>query len=217
MNVTFDCWCAQCVTDFVQKDEEFDKPCYVYRGDPKHLLFVPLASGDGKDSEARAREVGDALIAEEQTEKEERERRAKRNKANKARQKAKRRGTQEISQEEATSDLRRDEDKQDDSIMSTTTAEDHMKNPQAHGDAGPIVLRGTQSKLGTLFSCPASGKLLTDPVLAADGCTYDKTWLETWFKAGHVTSPTYGKKLQHTSFVANYVIRRLVTDWVSMC
>lgn len=31
-----------------------------------------------------------------------------------------------------------------------------------------------------LFTCPASGKVLLDPALCADGYTYDSSWLQEW-------------------------------------
>lgn len=51
---------------------------------------------------------------------------------------------------------------------------------------------------GTLpecFTCKLSGKLMANPVVAADGHMYDRAEFEAWLKRGNVKSPVTGKVL----------------------
>lgn len=50
------------------------------------------------------------------------------------------------------------------------------------------------------FSCPITCELLFDPVLAADGHTYDRSAIERWLSR-HSTSPKTGQQLDHQQLV----------------
>ena len=39
------------------------------------------------------------------------------------------------------------------------------------------------------FLCPISQELMVEPVVAADGHSYDQVEIEKWFETGHRTSP----------------------------
>jgi len=63
------------------------------------------------------------------------------------------------------------------------------------------VRRGTESlqveildRLGSLdsFQCPLTMEVMTDPVITADGQTYERTGIESWFALGKRTSPLTG-------------------------
>lgn len=45
-----------------------------------------------------------------------------------------------------------------------------------------------------------------DPVLAADGCTYERKHMQLWLRAND-TSPVTGQPLEHKHLVPNIVIR----------
>lgn len=50
---------------------------------------------------------------------------------------------------------------------------------------------------------------MTDPVIAADGHTYEKGAIHAWLQH-HDTSPVTGERLAHMHLVDNSVIRSLI-------
>ena len=57
------------------------------------------------------------------------------------------------------------------------------------------------------FVCPISEDIMRDPVVCADGHTYDRPNIEQWFAAGHDTSPNTGGRLPHLNLVPNHALR----------
>jgi hypothetical protein len=56
------------------------------------------------------------------------------------------------------------------------------------------------------------GTLMDDPVLAADGHTYNREHIERWMKL-HDISPFTHQPLAHKKLVSNAAIRRLINQW----
>ena len=54
-----------------------------------------------------------------------------------------------------------------------------------------------------VFFCPITRKLFTDPVVAADGYTYERAAIELWFDNDRKHSPLTGRTLAHLSLVPN--------------
>ena len=63
------------------------------------------------------------------------------------------------------------------------------------------------------FVCPITQELMFDPVIAADGHTYDRSAIQRWL-TNHDTSPKTGKKLDHLNLVENHNLKRLIDDLV---
>lgn len=61
------------------------------------------------------------------------------------------------------------------------------------------------------YFCPISHEVMTDPVVAADGFTYERVSVETWFEH-HSTSPMTGVQLQHLSLLPNLTLKALIAD-----
>eukprot|EP00903_Cladosiphon_okamuranus_P019148 g17614.t2 len=74
---------------------------------------------------------------------------------------------------------------------------------------GPLLVRG--SALRDEFSCPITRELMRDPVIAADGHTYDREAIEMWLR-NHDTSPKTGQPMERLSLVPNLNLRRLIKD-----
>jgi hypothetical protein len=56
--------------------------------------------------------------------------------------------------------------------------------------------------------CPITFVLMLDPVIAADGQTYERSAIEHWLQS-HGTSPLSGQRLEHMRLTANHLVRRL--------
>ena len=64
------------------------------------------------------------------------------------------------------------------------------------------------------FVCPISDDVMRDPVVCADGHTYDRANIEQWFKTGHNTSPNTGAVLPHLNLVPNHALRSAIEDFL---
>lgn len=58
-----------------------------------------------------------------------------------------------------------------------------------------------------LFACPITHELMRDPVIAADGYSYEREAIQFWFDSGNDTSPMTNLQLPHTRLVANQTLR----------
>lgn len=62
------------------------------------------------------------------------------------------------------------------------------------------------------FVCPLTHALFEQPVVAADGHTYEASFMQEWLTQRD-TSPTCGTQLPHLQLVANYTLRSLMETW----
>ncbi|GMH90904.1 hypothetical protein TL16_g11903 [Triparma laevis f. inornata] len=76
-------------------------------------------------------------------------------------------------------------------------------------DAGLLIPVGM--KLRDEFLCPITRLLITDPVIASDGHTYDRTAIERWLKT-HSNSPKTGETLKTKDLTPNITLKRLLQD-----
>lgn len=69
-----------------------------------------------------------------------------------------------------------------------------------------------QSDLEDFISCPISLGIIQDPVVAADGHTYERSAIENWLLRKH-TSPVNRQRLSQNSLVSNIAIRQLIDKY----
>ena len=62
------------------------------------------------------------------------------------------------------------------------------------------------------FICPITTELMSDPVMAADGHSYERSAIERWL-ATKSTSPMTGEELELTRLFPNHILRRMIRDW----
>ena len=62
------------------------------------------------------------------------------------------------------------------------------------------------------FLCPISRAVMADPVQAADGHSYDRTYIEEWLRHNN-TSPITNKPLPNVALVPNYNLRGVIDDY----
>lgn len=58
--------------------------------------------------------------------------------------------------------------------------------------------------------CPITQMSFEDPVVCADGHSYERRAIETWFARGHRTSPVTNCQLPYTTVVPNHALRNLI-------
>ena len=64
----------------------------------------------------------------------------------------------------------------------------------------------------SLFTCPITQEVMTDPVVAADGYTYDRSAITKWL-ATHATSPMTNAKLPHKELTPNHALRSSIMEY----
>ena len=96
--------------------------------------------------------------------------------------------------------------------------------PEGHAaDASPATARPaaawrppTGLDVPPAFCCPITMSVMTDPVLAADGFTYERSAIEKWLfggkKGAPVTSPMTGEALESKKLLQNLTLRSMIRD-----
>ena len=62
------------------------------------------------------------------------------------------------------------------------------------------------------FICPITTEVMSDPVMAADGHSYERSAIERWL-ATKSTSPMTGEALVHSFLAPNHTLRRQIREW----
>ena len=62
------------------------------------------------------------------------------------------------------------------------------------------------------FICPITTELMSDPVMAADGHSYERSAIERWL-ATKSTSPMTGEALVQSFLAPNHTLRRQIREW----
>jgi hypothetical protein len=61
------------------------------------------------------------------------------------------------------------------------------------------------------FCCPLSLETMADPVVAADGQTYERAHISRWFES-HDVSPVTNQPLSHKHLVPNLALKNLIAE-----
>ncbi|CAK9318260.1 unnamed protein product [Citrullus colocynthis] len=69
------------------------------------------------------------------------------------------------------------------------------------------------SRVPAHFTCPIFQEIMKDPLIAADGFTYEADAIRGWFQSGHNTSPMTNLKLEHCDLVPNYALLNAIQEW----
>ena len=72
----------------------------------------------------------------------------------------------------------------------------------------------SESFIPNEYICPITNNVMDDPVIAADGYTYERSSITEWFRRGHRTSPLTNLQLTDTSLRVNQALRKLIADFL---
>uniref|UniRef100_A0A1D1Y562 RING-type E3 ubiquitin transferase n=1 Tax=Anthurium amnicola TaxID=1678845 RepID=A0A1D1Y562_9ARAE len=64
------------------------------------------------------------------------------------------------------------------------------------------------------FMCPILQEVMNDPLVAADGFTYEAEAIKGWFDSGHNTSPLTNLELPHHELLPNRALRSVIQEWL---
>ena len=93
--------------------------------------------------------------------------------------------------------------------MAATNIDSHTPNPNDF-EEGPLA------GLAEQFLCPISHELMSYPVIAADGHSYDRANIETWMREqtnGQPSSPMTGAPLDNPTLIPNHALRTAIESF----
>ena len=74
--------------------------------------------------------------------------------------------------------------------------------------ASPARLRSKD--IPDVLICPITHEMMTDPVIASDGHTYERKAILSWFSK-HTTSPMTNKELPNLNVIPNQIALKLIS------
>ncbi|CAK8697417.1 unnamed protein product [Clavelina lepadiformis] len=98
------------------------------------------------------------------------------------------------------------------SSVATTTTQDFL-NPSNTPVKVTDVRPANEGEVPDQYLCPISRDIMSNPVIAADGFTYERRMIEAWFLKGNVTSPLSNKQLTNKKLTPNQTLRSLIEEF----
>lgn len=109
-------------------------------------------------------------------------------------------------------------DDKDESQVHTTDVEMAAIEPEGQPTPEPGVQETMTRKkakdiaIPVEFICPITQEIMTEPMMAEDGHTYERSAISRWLKK-HKTSPKAGSEMGKQLFV-NYTVKQLISGWL---
>ena len=102
-----------------------------------------------------------------------------------------------------------------------TNSEDLSDHDDVGRDASPFKFPEAShrpnmpdtSKAPKAFLCPILHELMVDPVLAADGHTYERSAIGKWFKKSDA-SPMTGQRVKSRDLLPNFTLKSMIQEWI---
>ena len=85
---------------------------------------------------------------------------------------------------------------------------------QAEVERLRVILKQQRREIPDGYKCPISTDLMEDPVIAADGHSYERRDIAAWFARGKRTSPKTGARLPHTHLTPNHNLKSAIRDFL---
>lgn len=78
-----------------------------------------------------------------------------------------------------------------------------------------LKMAAESSDMPPSFRCSITGEAMRDPVIAADGHSYEREAIKLWLRE-HYTSPLTGLKLVHRKLVPNWELKKSIDEWLEI-
>jgi hypothetical protein len=63
------------------------------------------------------------------------------------------------------------------------------------------------------YICPITREIMVDPVVTADGNTYERSAIQRWFSLGHITNPITLLPLENTNIIPNTTLKIMINQF----
>ena len=67
------------------------------------------------------------------------------------------------------------------------------------------------------YKCPITQEIMTNPVIASDGHSYEKDAIKKWFDSGKRISPMTGLRLDDIRLIDNITLKKVISDFKEKC
>ena len=65
------------------------------------------------------------------------------------------------------------------------------------------------------FVCPITRRVMREPVVAADGASYERAAITAYLQAGNTVSPVSGQRLAHPGLTPNAALAAAISQFMS--
>ena len=87
-----------------------------------------------------------------------------------------------------------------------------MPSPDVDETSSGDVFDGV-GKIPDAYICPITRELMEEPVITADGHTYDRAAITAWFSRGNHTSPLTNLPLRHRELTPNHALKASIDEF----
>lgn len=94
------------------------------------------------------------------------------------------------------------------------TGKSSLDTPIADCTSSLLRLATSQEDVPVEMVCAITHEIMSCPVIAEDGFTYEEAALKEWFDMGKVTSPMTNLPLNTTDYIPNVVLREKIEDYL---
>ena len=106
------------------------------------------------------------------------------------------------------------------SFMSSVTlggsGNSETNSSSSGGGASTIVATGSSDGIPHEYKCPITQELMSDPVMAADGHSYERTAITQWIEQHPFSipsSPVTNETMESTTLTSNIALKKLIADY----
>ena len=96
-------------------------------------------------------------------------------------------------------------------LVASTPIEPNSKKRKTESSGGGRAAAAAP-QVPNEFECPILFEMMTDPVLASDGFSYERSAIESWLRT-HDTSPKTNATLAHKNLISNLTLKALINDF----
>ncbi|KAL8111316.1 U-box domain-containing protein 33-like [Apium graveolens] len=82
------------------------------------------------------------------------------------------------------------------------------------GASSSRLVSEEHARIPQLYICPIFQEIMQDPVVAADGYTYEAEAIKGWLESENNKSPMTGQKLANHVLVPNHVLHSAIQEWL---
>ncbi|CAN7099273.1 unnamed protein product [Brassica rapa subsp. narinosa] len=90
---------------------------------------------------------------------------------------------------------------------------DRMKAPLSETSSSYNSNQKPPRKPPSHYLCPIFQEVMKDPLIAADGFTYEAEAIREWLANGHDTSPMTNLKMEDCNLIPNHALHLAIQDW----
>ncbi|CAH8267949.1 unnamed protein product [Arabidopsis lyrata] len=90
---------------------------------------------------------------------------------------------------------------------------DRMKAPEVPSSETSYSDQKVPRRPPSHYLCPIFQEVMKDPLIAADGFTYEAEAIREWLANGHDTSPMTNLKMEDCNLIPNHALHLAIQDW----